>query len=77
MAGVDDIIGRWVKKVEKTGELERSELFGKPFELDPAYERTPDDVRMAHKVLKNAGYVPPGGRGHASHCGAARAAANC
>lgn len=59
MAGVDDIIGRWVKKVEKTGELERSELFGKPFELDPAYERTPDDVRMAHKVLKNAGYVPP------------------
>lgn len=58
MAGVDDIIGRWVKAVEKSGELRRSELFGKPLPLDDAYERTPEELRMAHKVLKNAGYVP-------------------
>ena len=58
MAGVDDIIGRWVKKVEKSGELQRSELFGKPLPLDEAYERTPEELRMTHKILKNAGYVP-------------------
>jgi hypothetical protein len=58
MAAVDDIIGRWIKQAEKTGELARSDLFGKPLDLDDSSARTPEQLRMAHKVLKNAGYVP-------------------
>lgn len=58
MPAIDEIIGRWVKQVEETGELRRSRLFGKPLELDDGFEQTPTEQRMAHKVLKNAGYVP-------------------
>ncbi len=58
MAGVDDIIKQWVEKVEKTGELKHIEGFGKPFKFNDAYLETPDDLRMAYKILKDAGYVP-------------------
>jgi hypothetical protein len=58
MGAIDDLIGRWVRTVEKTGELKRSKLFGRPLPADPGYEQTPEELRMAHKILKNAGYVP-------------------
>lgn len=58
MAGVDDIIKQWVEKVEKTGELKHIEGFGKPFKFNDGYLETPDDLRMAYKILKDAGYVP-------------------
>jgi len=58
MAGVDEIIRQWVAKVEKTGELKNDPKFGKPLELDDGYAETPEELRMAYKVLKNAGYVP-------------------
>lgn len=58
MSAVDDIIGRWVKQVEATGELTRGRLWGKPLNLDDGREQTPETWRMAHRVLKNAGYVP-------------------
>lgn len=56
MAGVDDIIKQWVERVEKTGEMRPH--FGKPLDLGDGYLETPDELRMAHKILKNAGYVP-------------------
>lgn len=58
MAGVDDIIKQWVERVEKTGELKHIEGFGKPFNFADGYLETPDDLRMAFKILKDAGYVP-------------------
>ncbi len=58
MAGVDETIGQWVKKVEQTGELRRIPGFGEPLNLDDGYLETPTELRMAHKILKNAGYVP-------------------
>ncbi len=58
MAGVDDIIKQWVERVEKTGELKHIEGFGKPFKFNDGFLETPDDLRMAYKILKDAGYVP-------------------
>lgn len=58
MAAVDDIIGAWVKRVENTRELEKGSQWGKPLDLDDGYEQTPEERRMPHKILKNAGHVP-------------------
>ena len=58
MAGVDDIIGNWVRKAERTGELKNGKFWGKPLDLNDGFEQTPEKQRMAYKVLKNAGYQP-------------------
>jgi DNA-binding transcriptional ArsR family regulator len=58
MAGVDDIIKQWVEQVEKSGELKNSPQFGKPFDFNDGYSETPEELRAAYKILKNAGYVP-------------------
>jgi len=42
----------------EAGFFDRSELTGKPLDLDPALA-VPPDQRMAFKVLQNAGFVPP------------------
>ena len=58
MAGVDDIIGNWVKEAELSGEVRSLPGFGKPFNPDDGFLETPARLRMVHKILKNAGYVP-------------------
>jgi len=58
VAGVDDIIKQWVADVERSGEMRRNPGFGKPFDFDDGFMATPTELRMAYKVLKNAGYVP-------------------
>jgi hypothetical protein len=58
MAGVDEVIRQWVQKVEQTGELRKVPGFGKPFEFNDGFLETPSELRMAYKILKDAGYVP-------------------
>ena len=58
MAGVDEVIRQWVQKVEQSGELRNNPGFGKPFEFKDGFLETPDELRMAYKILKDAGYVP-------------------
>jgi len=58
MAGVDEIIDAWVRQAENSGELQRGPYWGKPFDFKDGLLETPDHLRMAYKVLKNAGYVP-------------------
>ena len=58
MAGIDEVIRQWVQKVEKTGEIRNTPGFGKPFEFEDGYLQTPTELRMAYKILKDAGYVP-------------------
>jgi hypothetical protein len=60
MAGVDDIIKAWVERVEASGELRGDPNFGKPFDLADGSEATPEAWRIAFRMLKNAGYGPPG-----------------
>jgi hypothetical protein len=55
---VDELIKQWVRKVEATGELERDPHFGKPLPLADGYLDTPDELKMAFRMLKDAGYVP-------------------
>jgi hypothetical protein len=59
MAAVDEIIANWIAKAERTGELKQGRFWGRPLDLDDGYMDSPPHLRMAHKVLKNAGYVPP------------------
>ena len=58
MAGIDDIIGGWVKAAEKSGEVKKLPGYGKPLNLDED-RHVPPKYRMAFRVLKNAGYTPP------------------
>ena len=58
MAGVDEIIRQWVAKVERTGEVKQLPGFGEPLDFDDGFMETPGELRMVHKILKNAGYVP-------------------
>ena len=58
MSGTDDIIGGWVRKAEKTGEVKKLPGYGKPIDLDDD-SHTPRKYRMAYRVLKNAGMAPP------------------
>lgn len=58
MAGTDDIIGRWVRKTEKSGEAKNLPGYGRPLRLDDD-KHVPARYRMAFRVLKNAGYAPP------------------
>ena len=39
--------------------LRASEAAGKPLPVDDGYERTPAELRMGYKILKDAGVVPP------------------
>ncbi len=58
MAGVDEVIRQWVQKVEQTGEIRNTPGFGEPFKFEDGYLETPTELRMAYKILKDAGYVP-------------------
>ena len=58
MAAVDDIIRKWVERAEQSGELKSSAWWGKPLNLDDGFDETPAELRMAFKVLRNAGYRP-------------------
>lgn len=39
MAGVDDIISKWVKQAERSSELQRGRYRGKPFNLRDGFEQ--------------------------------------
>ena len=55
---IDDITGRWIKQAEKSGELKQNKNFGKKLNLDDEFAKTPPELRIAFKVLKNSGYAP-------------------
>lgn len=54
----DDIAGKWVRDAEETGELKSSKNFGKPLDLEDGFAQTPEELKIAFKVLKNSGFVP-------------------
>ena len=55
---IDDITGRWIKEAEKSGELESNKHYGKKLNLDDGFGNTPEELKIAFKVLKNSGYAP-------------------
>ena len=56
MGFVDDVVAQWMARTEKSGAMR--DAAGKPLLFDEAFEQTPQELRLTHKILKNAGYVP-------------------
>jgi hypothetical protein len=52
----DKIVEELIKKAQERGEFEDLPGKGKPIDLS-AYFETPEDVRVAQSVLKNAGFA--------------------
>lgn len=57
MMSFDRIVEALIKEAMERGEFDNLPGKGKPVDLT-AYFDTPEEVRMAHSILKNAGMVP-------------------
>ena len=55
----DERMAEVVRAAERSGELRAARSWGKPLDLGDGYFETPPELRMAFKVLKDAGIVPP------------------
>ena len=54
----DKIVDALIREAQERGEFDNLPGKGKPIDLDEYFE-TPEDVRMAQSVLKNAGMTSP------------------
>jgi len=55
--GFEKLVEERIKKAQKEGSFDDLEGSHKPLKLDDM--NVPDDLRLAHKILKNAGFLPP------------------
>jgi hypothetical protein len=55
---LEDHIGRALQESQASGELQAAPSYGKPLAFGDGYDETPAELRMAMKVLKDAGVVP-------------------
>jgi hypothetical protein len=55
---LDERIGECVSQAVASGELQKSAAWGRPLP-DDGYFDAPPELRLAFKVLRNAGQVPP------------------
>lgn len=56
---IDDHIGEHLRDSEASGELRNAPSWGKPLQFNDGYDDTPAELRMAMKILHDAGVVPP------------------
>lgn len=56
---LEDHIGRSLAESERSGELRAAPSYGKPLHFGDGYDETPAELRMAFKMLKDSGFVPP------------------
>lgn len=59
LRGFDEHIGERLRESEQSGELRSAPSYGKPLAFGDGYDQTPAELRMAMKILKDAGVVPP------------------
>ena len=57
MTGWDAIIERKIAQAQRAGAFDDLPGAGKPLAFDD-YRLVPEDVRMAYRILRNAGFVP-------------------
>ena len=55
--GFEAIVEQRIKKAEKQGAFENLPGTGRPLAFDDA--NVPNELRLSHKILKNAGFLPP------------------
>ncbi|HKU70334.1 MAG TPA: DnaJ family domain-containing protein [Burkholderiales bacterium] len=58
MLGLDAIAERRIREAQARGELDDLPGAGAPLELDDD-ALVPEDLRVAYRILKNAGFLPP------------------
>lgn len=58
MSALDRIVEALIKEAQERGEFDNLPGKGKPIDLTSYFE-TPEEVRMAQSVLKNAGMTSP------------------
>jgi len=59
MRTFDEEIARRLQEAADSGELQGAKGYGKPTPEDPAWDATPEALRMSMKILKDAGAAPP------------------
>ncbi|MCG8634524.1 MAG: DUF1992 domain-containing protein [Desulfobacterales bacterium] len=55
--GFEAIVEERIKKAQKQGAFEKLPGSGRPLEFEDA--NVPNELRLSHKILKNAGFLPP------------------
>lgn len=55
--GFEKLVEERIKKAQKEGYFDDLEGSHKPLKFDG--QNVPDDLRLAHKIMKNAGFLPP------------------
>lgn len=55
----DEEIAAAMRAAEQSGEIRQARDYGKPLDFGDGYDETPAELRMAFKVLKDAGCSPP------------------
>jgi Domain of unknown function (DUF1992) len=56
---LDEQIALSIRASEQSGELQSARDWGKPLNFGDGFDETPQELRMAFKILKDAGFVPP------------------
>ncbi|MBI5278688.1 MAG: DUF1992 domain-containing protein [Burkholderiales bacterium] len=59
MATLDDEIARHLAEAAASGELQAAPSYGKPLAQMEGWDDTPETLRLAFKMLKDAGFAPP------------------
>ena len=59
MPTIDEQIAQNLREALRSGELQSAASWGRPLDLEDGYAQTPEELRMAFKALKEAGFVPP------------------
>jgi hypothetical protein len=59
MPTLDEQIAQSLRDAQRSGELQAARHWGKSLDLEDGYAQTPEEFRMAFKLLKDAGLVPP------------------
>ena len=55
--GFETIVEERIKKAQKDGEFKNLKGLNKPIKFEDRH--IPEELRLSHKILKNAGFLPP------------------
>ena len=55
--GFEALVEQRIKEAEKNGTFDNLQGKSKPLKFEDRH--IPEDLRLAHKILKNAGFLPP------------------
>ena len=55
--GFEALVEQRIKKAQKEGAFDNLEGANKPLKFED--EHVPEELRLAHKILKNSGFLPP------------------